>query len=454
MSDDPFASLPTVAGLLEARVGDDHDAYVHDEDRWTWDEVVAETSIRAALLDEHLDRSRPPHVGVLLDNVPEYLFLIGGAALAGAAVVGVNPTRRGAELTTDIAQADCQLVITTTAHRELLDDDLGVPVLLVDGDDYRRSLADHAGAGLPATSPHPTETLLLLFTSGSTSAPKAVVCSTARAAITAERAAEAYEVTRDDIAYCSMPLFHGNAVFACWLPILWAGGTIVLRDRFSASRFAADINRHRCTYFTYVGRSIAYVLARPPTPEEADNDLRMGFGTEASAQDRELFLERFGCPLVEGYGSSEGAISIIRGPDTPPAALGRPREGEQVVVLDPDTGAACPPARFDDAGRLVNGDEAIGELVNPDVGLAFEGYYANDEATAERLRDGQYWSGDLGYVDEDGHVYFAGRNADWLRVDSENFAAAPVERILHRFEPVVMAAVYGVPDARTGDQVM
>ena len=88
------------------------------------------------------------------------------------------------------------------------------------------------------------------------------------------------------------------------------------------------------------------------------------------------------------------------------------------------------------------------------AGANFEGYYNNPEADAERTRNGWYWSGDLAYRDEEGIFYFAGRTGDWLRVDSENFAAAPVERILARFEGASGVAVYPVPDSRTGDQVM
>ena len=84
----------------------------------------------------------------------------------------------------------------------------------------------------------------------------------------------------------------------------------------------------------------------------------------------------------------------------------------------------------------------------------FEGYFNNDEADNARLSDGWYWTGDLAYRDEAGFVYFAGRNDDWLRVDSENFAAAPVERILERHAAIVAAAVYPVPDAESADQVM
>ena len=82
--------------------------------------------------------------------------------------------------------------------------------------------------------------------------------------------------------------------------------------------------------------------------------------------------------------------------------------------------------------RLLNPEEAIGEIVGRDGLSSFEGYYANPEADAERGRDGWYWTGDLGYRDDDGTFYFAGRTADWLRVDGENFAAGPVERVLGR----------------------
>ena len=94
---------------------------------------------------------------------------------------------------------------------------------------------------------------------------------------------------------------------------------------------------------------------------------------------------------------------------------------------------------------LLNPAEATGEIVSRGAAARFEGYYKNPAASAEKLRDGDFWTGDLGYRDEDGFFYFAGRTADWLRVDSENFAAAPIERILGRFPGVAVAAVYPVP---------
>ena len=103
---------------------------------------------------------------------------------------------------------------------------------------------------------------------------------------------------------------------------------------------------------------------------------------------------------------------------------------------------------------LVNSEEAVGELVSAGGASGFEGYWRNDEAELARLRNGWYWTGDLAYRDEAGFFYFAGRSDDWLRVDGENFAAAPVARILERHPDVVLAAVYAVPDPVVGDQVM
>ena len=258
-----------------------------------------------------------------------------------------------------------------------------------------------------------------------------------------------------DVMYCAMPMFHGNALNTCVVPAVAAGAVLVLRRRFSASGFLPDVRRYGVTYFNYVGRALAYVLATPPAPDDAENTLRFGFGTDASPQDISTFKRRFACPIVEGYGSSEGAISMSR---VPGHARARPWGSRLRAPTSssstPSPPSECPAAEFDADGRLRNASEAIGEIVSRDGAARFEGYYANDEADAERTRNGWFWSGDLGYRDAEGFFYFAGRTADWLRVDGENFAAAPVERILGRFPGVVTAVVLPVPDPRTGDQVM
>ena len=123
-------------------------------------------------------------------------------------------------------------------------------------------------------------------------------------------------------------------------------------------------------------------------------------------------------------------------------------------MVDAETGEECPRARFDEHGRLLNAEEAIGELVSQTGATGFEGYWRNSEAEAARVRNGWYWTGDLAYRDEDDFFYFAGRDADWVRVDGENFATAPVEGILQRHPDVILASAYAVPDTVVGDQVM
>lgn len=122
-------------------------------------------------------------------------------------------------------------------------------------------------------------------------------------------------------------------------------------------------------------------------------------------------------------------------------------------MLDPE-GDERPRAVFDKTGRLANPEEAIGELVNCDGPFAFEGYWDGPADDAQRTRNGWYWSGDLGYRDEAGFLYFAGRSLDRLRVGGENFPAAPVARLLTSHPQVVEAVVYAVPDVTAGDQVM
>lgn len=471
MSGVPAGPDPSMAELLVARAEDDRPGLRFEDSVWTWRQVVAASADRASLITALWDRADddagegrtppgPRHIGILLGNVPEYLFWLGAAALSGAVVVGINPTRRGDALAGDVRRTDCRMLVTDADGAALLDGlDLGAAserMLRIDLPEYTTLVAAHHGADpvgvVASATPEPEGLYLLLFTSGTTGAPKAVRCTQGRLASIAVRSAQAYGFERSDVAYCAMPLFHGNALMVLWGPALVVGATVALAPRFSASGFGADIRRYGATTFTYVGKALAYVLATPPRPDDAATTLRRGFGTEASVADHAAFERRFGCVLTEGYGSSEGGVAISRTPDTPVGSLGRPLE--DVAVIDPDTLLECPPAEFDAAGRLTNGATAVGEIVNRSGPGGFEGYYADEEATGARIRHGWYWTGDLAYRDGDGFFYFAGRRGDWMRVDSENLTAGPIERVLVRYDPAAAVAVYSVPDPRSGDQVM
>jgi fatty-acyl-CoA synthase len=449
-----------VATMLLDRRGDRHPGLRTRERQWSWDEVVAESAARAGLataLHHHRSDDAPFHIGVLLDNVPDFVFWLGGAALAGATVVGLNPTRGASDLAADIRHADCAMIVTDDAGSERLArldhgvaDDL---ILRVGTDDYRRRVEECRGTAVAAEGVDADTLLLLLFTSGTTGTSKAVRCTQGRLARIAYAATDKFGHHRGDVDYCCMPLFHGNALMALWAPALANGATVCLTPTFSASGFLPDVRFFGATFFTYVGKALAYLMATPEAPDDADNTLQRGFGTEASPEDQKEFRRRFGAELFEGYGSSEGGAVAVPDPAAPSGALGRPAHPD-VVVVDPGTGTPCPPAALDATGRVRNADEAIGEIVDRRAARDFEGYYRNDAADAERTRNGWYWTGDLGYVDTEGFLYFAGRRGDWIRVDGENISALTVERVLRRHPDVIAAAVYGVPDPRSGDQVM
>ncbi|MFI2432414.1 AMP-binding protein [Streptomyces sp. NPDC018693] len=445
----------TVAELVAARWGDHRPGLWCEDTVLTHHRLAAGAAARAALLADLLPPDAPPHLGILLDNTPEFPLWLSGAALARAAVAGINPTRRGAELARDILHTECRLLVTEPAHLPLLTglDLPGVRLLTTGTPEYDALLAPYADARPDPSRATPADRLLLYFTSGSTGAPKAAICTQGRLAAAGRSLAGQFTVRPDDVHYICMPMFHGNAVIADWAPALAAGAGVALRRRFSASGFLTDVRRYRATYFTYVGRAVQYLLATEPRPDDRDHRLRLGFGTEAGPADAAAFERRFGARLVEGYGSSEGGAAVQWVPGTPSGAVGKAARGGDLVVLDPDSGAECPPAQFDPAGRLLNGDEAIGELVNRGPN-PFEGYWRNPEAEAERRRAGWYWTGDLFYQDGDGFLYFAGRGDDRIRVDGENLATAMIEHILARYEGAAAVAVYAVPDPVTGDQVM
>jgi fatty-acyl-CoA synthase len=450
---------------------------LHFGDRtWTHAELLLEAERFAAFYRARLDPDRPPHVAMLLDNTPDYVFALCGAGLVGAVVVGLNHTRRDEHLARDITHTDVQLLITEPRHQALLRpalEGLDLPGGLfvsercTDPDDPPRSIGDSLDRALDAASGggragdgsdgpqdiecEPETLWALLFTSGTSAAPKAVRCTQRRLLTTGQRMATMLGVGADDVGYAAMPLFHANSLMSGLAPALVAGASLSLARRFSASRFLPDVRRYGATWFNYTGKLLAYLLSTPERDDDADNTLRIAFGNEGSPHVVEAAATRFGITIVDVFGSTEGAIALDRSGGPPRGSVGRLRQG--ILVVD-SAGVEVPRARFDGEGQLVNAEQSVGEIVNT-LGVGpFEGYYRNDEAMRRTTRNGWYWSGDLAYVDEDGWVFFAGRTSDWLRVDGENFPAGPIEAIVARHPDVMMASVYGVPDAEAGDQVM
>ncbi len=424
--------LPTVTRLLEPLADvDDHGIHSDDGSYSSWRQHIQSAADLAAVLRARLKPNRPPHVGVLMGNTPLFCALLAAAGLSGIVMVGLNPTRRGTALQRDVDHADCQFVLTDSAPGGLDAVDVTTPA-------WRDELAAFAGSPIRFADTSSDDLFMLIFTSGTSGDPKAVRCTHEKVAGPGIMLSERMGLGPADTCYLSMPLFHSNAVMAGWSPAVAARASIALRRKFSASQFIPDVRRFGATYANYVGKPMSYILATPPQADDADNPLRIMYGNEAAPRDIKRFAERFGVTVIDGFGSTEGGVSIARTPDTPEGSLG-PITAD-LAILDIETGEPCPPG-------------VIGEMVNLSGPGQFRGYYKDSEAESQRMTGGAYHSGDLAYLDENGFVYFAGRLGDWMRVDGENLGTAPIEHVLMRHPGVIEVAVYGIPD-EVGDRVM
>jgi len=273
-----------------------------------------------------------------------------------------------------------------------------------------------------------------------------------------------------DVGYACMPLFHSNALFLGFQPAFVAGGTISMRERFSATGFLPDVRRYGVTFWNYVGEPVHYILAAIDREYAGDEDrilaevagdprnrLRYAIGNGAAPPDIDRFIRWLGLEdMFELYGSTEAAISTFRKLGDPRGSVGEVLD-PNVKILNPN-GAECPPAVLAADGKIINYADAVGEIcrVAPDTGL-FQGYFDNLDANQAKYRDGVYHSGDLGHIQVVGgkrFLFFDGRTDDWIRKDGENFSAAQVARILQEHEDVTLAAAYGAPCPVSDELVM
>ena len=353
----------TVQQLLRERLDDPAPAIKYGELVWTWREHLAEAKSQAAALISLADSTRPLHVGALLSNGPEMLTAMAAAGLGGYVLCGVNNTRRGEALARDIGRADCQILLTDAAHRALLDglDLTGVQVFDVGSQEWSRLIAD-----APELTVHrevvPTDTFMLIFTSGTSGEPKAVQVAHMMVPFSGVALVQRFSITPDDVCYLSMPLFHSNALMAGW-SVAVSSGAAMAPATFSASALLGDLRRYGVTYMNYVGKPLAYVLATTEQSDDHDNPLRVAFGNEATEREIAEFSRRFGCTVWDGFGSTEGAVIITRDGDCPPGSVGRGFPG--VAIYNAETLTECPPAVFDATGRPMTPGRLSVTLVRP-----------------------------------------------------------------------------------------
>ncbi len=291
---------------------------------------------------------------------------------------------------------------------------------------------------LPEAQVAAADPMCIVYTGGSTSMPKGVLVSHLYYIAAAIRYGDIAEATEDDVHFANSHFFHiGGQQFAITGP-LYHGMTGVMEKWFSASNYWTTIRKYGVTIIDPLGTMMAVLLRAPKSNKDMDHKVRIGVGIAAGQVRRDLrdeFEERFGTPMMEVYSMTEMGVLICseRTFDRRLGSCGRPHGWAEVLIVDEDDN----PVPANTTGQI---------LLRPKVPNTYMMEYINKpNETLAAWKNLWYHSGDLGYLDEDGFVYFVGREAHWIRRRGENVSAFEVEKAMTAHEAVVDCAVVGVP---------
>ena len=399
-------------------------------------------------------------VAILLRNRLEYLDLWFGLSKLGAVQMPLNIEYRSEQIRQTLQRSPVDLVVTEVGLLCELNGAYGkmsgVPATLVMGattDEPPEATAGgrpyaSAVANAPDSEPASSAAVCgadagaIMNTSGTTGPSKGVVLSHAQQYILGRNIAADMELGAQDVYYNCFPLFHNTAQAMITMPVLLSGARMVLKERFSASRFWSETAEHGCTAFYYIGEILRILLRTTRTEEARETRLRVGWGIGASPRDFADFQSRFNIRLRTGYGSTEANVPCFLPPQAArPGSAGRPLPEFEIRIAD-ESSEPVPPGASGEI--LVRSSEPHALML---------GYDADPVATVAAWRDLWLHTGDAGYLDEDGQLFFTGRLKDAIRVRGENVSAFEVEEAMAALDGVVEVAAIGVPSELGGDDL-
>lgn len=380
-------------------------------------------------------------VVIHLPNCPQFLLAWFGLAWIGAIAVPSNTANTATEMTHVLSLSEAVCVVTDPEHADMLAEvadrhpqvrlrvsiGTGVPNWMPFA-----ALLDHGDT--PPHVPIDSEDVVeLLFTSGTTAQPKAVMLTHANCLFAGEREWRVTGLDSSDRCLTALPLFHVNAQTITILSALTVGASCVLLAEYSASRFWSLVRDHAATAITVVAMQLRTLLAQPSTSRDRDHQVRrVIYALNVPDLEKDQFEQRYGVELINGYGLSEAMTIVTAAPvhgDKRWPSIGLPAIDRRVRIIDPD-------------GNDVPVGE-VGEIIVAGVPgrTLMKGYYNNPAATAEVLREGWLHTGDNGFFDERGYVYFFDRSKDVIKVAGENVSGSEIERVLLSHPNITEAAV-------------
>ncbi|MGC0416962.1 class I adenylate-forming enzyme family protein [Embleya sp. AB8] len=404
---------------------------------WTYAQLLADTDRLAAGLTE---RGITPGTKVLLhsENCPEMVLAWLACATVGAVAVTTNTRATAAEIAYFVARAGCVAAITQPRFRTpLTESGATLDWIAVIGDPAADEAADPTTldfadlyAAARAWPGRPAEPMLpfgIMFTSGTTSRPKAVVHTHANAIWASRSGPRSIDLGPDDRYLIHLPFFHVNAQSWSFFSVLGVGATAVLMPKWSTSRFWDVVARREITHISLMPFCFG-TLAAPDRPRTA---LRVGvFGQVAPALDQMLGLR-----VYAAFGMTETVTHAITGKPAeylPARSMGRPAPGYACAVIDPETGREC-------------AEGEVGELwLRGARGVQLFLEYYGDPAATEAAFAGEWFrTGDMVMLGAGGNVFYRERDKDLLKVGGENVSAREVEDVITGVGGVGSVAVVG-----------
>ena len=398
--------------------------------------------------------ARGERVSLMLPNCREFVVIWFALAKLGAVMAPVNTAFRGPVLCDAVNLVESRWLFVHTSLAEqwqpvlpqlatVREQVLVGPALPGSDALPYATLFEGPPQVPPVVDVAPSDLCLLLYTSGTTGRSKAAMHSHRFVLSQADGVIAGLGLRNDDVLYCPYPLYHLDAAVMTVAPALRLRAVAAIGERFSVSRYWDEVRTLGATVFDFMGATLTMLWKQPPHPRDREHRARLGWGVPLPAWAPD-FEARFGCRLVELYGSTELGTNIY----TP---LNQPRRTGSCGVVGP-----LWEAQLHDAEGFAVPAGAIGELVvrprTPDA--IMRGYWGMPEATLTAFRQQWFHTGDLMRQDADGHFYFVGRNRDVVRRRGENISAAEVEMGLETHPEVLETAVYGVPSEMTEDEVM
>ncbi len=404
------------------------------------------------------------HVAVLMPNCPEFLWVIWGLGKIGAVAVPLNTAARGEMLAYFLEHSQAGSIVIDATFLDNLDaigarapkvrecllhaPDGAIPGGALAGSRTWLALSDVVSeddTAPPLERVRHDDTHLIMYTSGTTGPSKGVMCPHSQGLGIGRALAIDYGYRPDDVLYTCLPLFHANALWYSCAAALWADASLALSPRFSARAFWDEIRQSGATQFNSLGAMTNIIMQLEPGPHERQHALRQCMLVPMQKTLYTEVRERYGVQVTSVFAMTENYAVTSFVPGDPPEKAGSAGSGRGASEL-----------RIVDDQGVVLPSGAVGEIqMRPlQPGSMMKGYYRMPEETAKAFVDGWFCTGDRGWLDADGYLYFVDRKKEAIRRRGENISAYEVEMILSRHPAILEAAAVAVPSELSEDEVM